>query len=751
MRKRIITLALAMAVIMSTLVVVPVGADYTSGDWGYKVSNGKAAINRYYGSATKVTIPSEIGGYPVTWLSYWYENGYRGIFYGKSTTSVTIPDSVTEIGDYAFYGCTSLTSVSIPNSVTLIGSRAFFGCTSLTSVSIPDSVTEIGYEAFFNCNKLTSIDVDPANTSYKSIEGILYTKDGATLMVCPVGTKLTSVTIPDSVTTIDDHAFYKCTSLTSVSIPDSVTTIVDYTFYNCTSLTSVTIPDSVTTIGYEAFYNCTSLTSVTIPDSVTTISYDAFYNTALYNNSSNWQDNILYIGKHLIAAKTDISGAYSIKPGTLTIAGIAFRYCTSLTSVTIPDSVTTIGESAFDGCSKLTRVTIGNSVTRIGSSAFEGCSKLTSVTIPDSVTTIGSDAFYKCTSLTSVTIPNSVTTIGGSAFSSCYSLTSVTIPNSVTSIDDYAFSSCTSLTSVTIPESVTTIGSSAFNKCTSLTTVYYTGTQDQWNAISIGSYNDPLTNASKVYNYIPPTHNYTTVVTEPTCTEGGYTTYTCSDCGDTYNADYTSALGHNYSATVTAPTCTTGGYTTHICSRCRDTYTSNELPALGHNFGEWRVLIPVTCESAGMEMRGCTRCDEIETRNVPALGHNYVATVTAPTCTTGGYTTYVCSHCGDSYTSDELPALGHDFENGVCKTCGAINYGDANNDGVVNSKDIILIRKYIANYDEESETSSVEVSFCADANANGEITSKDVTLLRRYLAAYDETTGTSTVALGPQS
>ena len=164
---------------------------------------------------------------------------------------------------------------------------------------------------------------------------------------------------------------------------------------------------------------------------------------------------------------------------------------------------TSIGSSAFSECSSLTSITIPDGVTSIGNSAFHDCYRLTSITIPNSVTSIEGWAFHECSNLTSVTIGNGVTSIGMGAFFGCSSLTSITIPDGVTSIGDNTFTFCSSLTSITIPDSVTSIGQQAFDACSSLTDVYYTGTQEQWNAITIGYYNTYLTNATKHYNYVP--------------------------------------------------------------------------------------------------------------------------------------------------------------------------------------------------------------------------------------------------------
>lgn len=211
---------------------------------------------------------------------------------------------------------------------------------------------------------------------------------------------LSSVSIPNSVTTIGYQAFYGCNSLASVSIPNSVTSIGYHAFSGCSSLASASIPSSVTRIGYHAFQNCSSLTSVTIPGSLTTIERGVFYG------------------------------------------------CSNLSFVSIPSSVTSIGSEAFQGCSSLTSISIPNSVTSIGSEAFQGCSSLTSVTIPNSMTTIGMWAFSGISGLKSVVIPNSVTSIEYGAFSGCSSLISVTIPGSLTNIDKYAFSGCVGLQEV---------------------------------------------------------------------------------------------------------------------------------------------------------------------------------------------------------------------------------------------------------------------------------------------------------------
>ena len=387
---------------------------------------------------------------------------------GVPITAVSIPDSVTAIGEFAFSNCINLKSLTIPDSVTDIGVRAFYKCWGLTAMEIPKSVTKIHNRAFDSCSGLTGIQVADENPNYASMDGVLFDKEFAALLACPEGKK-GSYRIPDSVTSIEESAFYGCSGLTSVKIPEGVTSIEPSTFANCVGLTSVAIPKGVTGIGRCAFDSCSRLTSVTIPEGVTDIGRAAFSRCTSLKSVKN-PEGVTSIGSEAFWGCSKLTDV-TIPDSVTSIGFSAFSGCTSLRSMRIPKNVAAIEENTFYGCTGLTSVTILEGVTKIGESAFSGCSGLTAVKIPGSVVSIGKSAFDGCSSLTSVTISEGTASIGDSAFNECRNLTSVAIPDSVTSIGEYVFGDCRSLISATIPEGVTEIKRGTFYWCTSLTSV----------------------------------------------------------------------------------------------------------------------------------------------------------------------------------------------------------------------------------------------------------------------------------------
>ncbi len=386
------------AVVVGEFSIGPVSAISDSG-YSYTVYNNAATITGYTGMGGAITIPPMLGGYTVNSIAgtltlinaYPGHQGtfiWTGAFQGRSDLySVTIPNSVTSIGNNVFQGCTGISSVTIPNSVTSIGNNVFQGCTGissvtissnitsinsgtfdsciqLASVTIPGKVTSIGDGAFSSCTHLTSIAVNASNQNYASVDGVLYNKAINALILCPEQ-KAGTLAIPNSVTTIFDSAFLSCTALTSLNIGNGVTTIWNGTFSSCTSLTSMTIGSNVTSIGSSVFSPLYSLTSINVVPSNT--NYASISGMLLDKAKTT-----------LIQCPEGMIGTGVIPGGVTSIGRYAFNG-SSLTNVTIPNSVTFIGDYAFENGTHLTSISIGNGVITIGKNVFLYCHHLNSI------------------------------------------------------------------------------------------------------------------------------------------------------------------------------------------------------------------------------------------------------------------------------------------------------------------------------------------------------------------------------------
>lgn len=534
-----------------------------SSQFEYFESNGEITITGYTGSELDVVIPDEIGGYPVTaiaekafqlnktvrsftigskirsigscafarcasltniyvdranpyyqsidgvlysgdgktllsyptakaYSSYPVASGTETIgeyaFFHSKVQTVFLPDTVSTIGDYAFYYASELSSINFPTALTSIGDSAFFACQSLTAVDIPATITQIGPSAWAACTSLPAITVAAENPNYTAVDGVLYTKDMTVLKVYPYAKSGVTFTVPDSVVELEAYAF-AYTGMQSIDGCASLRAIGDSAFYSCTALKSLPDAPKLETIGERAFYSCKALTSLSFPDSMRSIGEYAFA----------W----------CTAVKTFDSGNGLQETGKYSV-----YYCTALTTVRLGSGMKTIGEYTFYKCSRLANVDFGTSVREIGSCAFGGCSKITEIVLPDSVELVESAAFNSCSTaktlvlsqnlreigarafmglkgISTLTIPDSVQKIGNSAFnglsnllelhlsaktqeygsgvfSSASKLPRVELPEGMTAVPEEMFSSCNALTEVVIPSTVTRIEKGAFRSCKKL-------------------------------------------------------------------------------------------------------------------------------------------------------------------------------------------------------------------------------------------------------------------------------------------
>ena len=474
------------------------------GDLYYSLGSTTATVvtdqnkisGKNYSTLTSVEIPSEI-----TWESKKYTVttiGSEAFLNATTLLSVTLPSTITSINSSAFKSCDGLIAIELPEALISIGSNAFDGCVRIEAITIPVNVTTIGQEAFQNCENLETVVWNAKNvtstysgTGYRPFYNCAKVKNftfGDQVQripqyLCYNMSKLMSIALPNSVTTIGSTAFESCTGLCSLTLPESLTSIPDNMCKSCSNLESIKIPSTVTSIGSAAFKECTklmsielpaglksvysqafdgcsALTELTIPEDVTTISTEAFQNCT--------------------GLKTVVWNAKNVTNTYSSSGSRPFYACSNIESFTFGDQVQTIPQYLCYNLKKLTSITLPNSVTTIKTSAFESCTSLSSLTLPENLTYIPDNMCMSCSSLESIKIPSTVTSIGSAAFKECTKLQSIEFPTVLKSIYSQAFDGCTALTELTIPEEVTTLSTEVFQNCTGLKTIV-------WNAKNVTS------------------------------------------------------------------------------------------------------------------------------------------------------------------------------------------------------------------------------------------------------------------------
>ena len=638
---------------------------------------------------------------------------------GELLTELIIPETVTSIGEFAFYNCASISKVVVPKTVTSIGGSAFGGCSSLESITIPFVG---GSSNATNASRITLFGYIFGTSGGGTQTTQYYSSGSSTNYYIP--SSLKSVTIAGG--NILYGAFYNCKNLTSIALGNDVTRIGDYAFSNCNNITEIIVPDSVTSIGYAAFRGWSSLESITIP--FVGYPYDAANNV--------YQQPLGYIfGRDSYTGGVSTRQYYANPDGNTT--SDYFYIPSSLRSVTVTGG--NIPYGAFYSCSNLTDITIGNAVTVIGDNAFYNCSNLSNLALPDNLTSIGENAFYGSafyndqsnwesggalyiktylivgpniseytvkqqtaviadgafkdhSNLISIIIPNSVITIGEGAFRNCPKLVTITLPDSITLIGKEAFYYCSNLTEITLGSEITIIGKGAFEYCSKLNRVNITDI-GSWCEISFAdNMANPLCYADNLYVNGAKLTELT--VPEGTDVIGDFAFYDYQYLTSVIIPDSVTTIGEGafydcnglLTVTIGRGVRTIGKNAFYACSALK---TARFNAPCGWYVSSSRYFLYTELSDVYLAARYLID-DYYDDYNYDNYtwsrdNHEYTVETVEATCTTKGYTTYTCPDCSFASTENIIPASGHsEYENVIilptctgggctvytCTTCG---------------------------------------------------------------------------------
>ncbi len=559
---------------------------------------------------------------------------YYGTFSSdKNLVSVTLPESLTDLGNSTFEYCNNLTTINLPEELTSIGARAFSGCASLSDITLPANITRIEAGTFSGCNNITSFD----------FSHIISIGDAAFS-----GCGFKTVTISDNVAELGSNVFKDCANLRSVKLPSNIDKISDGMFANCGRLSEIEIPSNVKEIGDSAFKSNWDLTEINLPDGLVSIGNSAFSGTEITN--FKLPESLQNIGNYAFASGQFLDIAI---PNNVTKIGNGAFAWSNLRKITVPESVTDFGNSVFSNCANLENVEIKSNITELKEDTFKWCYNLKDITLPESLTKIGKSVFNGCSEISNIDIPDNVSEIDEYAFQSC-SIKSIRFPQNLMSIGYGAFYNCYNLTNVSLPKKLQTVDTDAFKNCKNLRSIYISGNDVELAPRAIG-YKDGNT----IYDNIVLIGKSGST-TETYAKKNSFTFHNASD-----------KLTHV--PAVTATCLAKGNVEYWHCDICNTNFSNEEgtvaldqiaTEIIPHDMVEIERVYPTCtetgisyhwhCNSCGKNFRYSDGTDEIENVVIPAIGHDmYFEEGYEATCRREGRKDfYHCSNCGNNFLDE---------------------------------------------------------------------------------------------------